>query len=214
MSISRTIDAAEPDEGVLRIAAAAIREGGVIVYPTDTVYGIGADGLNAAAVGRIPAIKHRAENKPILVIVDSLSAARELTAEVSAAGERLMEAFWPGPLTLIFAAAPHVPAALTHGTGTIGIRIPAHPLCLRLAAFCGCPITSTSANVSGQRTPTTVEEMQCSLGPGIDLFLDAGILPASLPSTVVDVSLSPPRLVRAGALPLDHIITVIPDVSS
>jgi len=76
MSISRTIDAAEPDEGVLRIAAAAIREGGVIVYPTDTVYGIGADGLNAAAVGRIPAIKHRAENKPILVIVDSLSAAR------------------------------------------------------------------------------------------------------------------------------------------
>jgi L-threonylcarbamoyladenylate synthase len=107
-----------------------------------------------------------------------------------------------------------VPAALTHGTGTIGIRIPAHPLCLRLAAFCGCPITSTSANVSGQRTPTTVEEMQCSLGPGIDLFLDAGILPPSLPSTVVDVSLSPPRLVRAGALPLDHIITVIPDVSS
>jgi L-threonylcarbamoyladenylate synthase len=206
------IDLQRPDPDVLRRAARILRSGGVIVYPTETLYGIGADASSEVAVQKVVAVKRRTEEKPILVLVHSPGAAAPLVRNVLPAAERLIAAFWPGPLTLVFSAAAGVPAGITRGRGTIGIRVPSGLLCRRLAEEAGVPLTSTSANLSGREIPETVAQMRTALGGGVDLFLDAGVLPPSLPSTVVDVSVDPPIVLRAGALPVSRLRVVVPQL--
>lgn len=182
-------------------AARVIASGGLLVYPTETVYGIGADARNADALSRIPVVKGRDEKKPILVLIGSGEAVREFAANVPDVAEVLMRAFWPGPLTLVFRARGDVPELLTAGTGTVGLRYSPNAFCRELIQRSGRPITSTSANRTGERTPATIEEIARQLGEGIDLYVDAGPLGDALPSTVVDVSGPAPRLIREGAIP-------------
>lgn len=123
-----------------------------------------------------------------------------------------MDAFWPGPLTLVVKASHHLPDVLIQGRGTIGVRVPSSQACLRLLTFCGCPLTSTSANISGQKLPSTIDKIEAVLGPGIDLYLDAGPLVESKPSTVLDVSGIRPRLLREGAIPLERLWSIHPSI--
>ncbi len=212
MALHMKVTPAAPEDRAMVLAAEVLQAGGVIVYPTETLYGLGANAWNPVAIRKVHDLKRRPDNKPILVIVASDEAVRGLAVEISTAAHALMKAFWPGPLTLVFTAAPGVSDGLTQGTGTIGIRIPSSPLCRALATLCGYPVTSTSANVSGGSAPQSVQEVETALGPGVDLYLDAGTLPPSLPSTIVDVSEERPRLIRAGAVPTDRIKTIIPEL--
>lgn len=189
-----------PTDALLGEAAEIIRRGGVIVYPTETVYGIGADALNARAVNRVQEVKGRKEAKPILVLVRSREMMLDLVDGVNAAAEVLMQHFWPGPLTLVFKARPGLPAGLTQDTGAIGVRVPSSALCLRLLDLCGRPITSTSANLTGMPVHATVQEIRRVLGNKVDFYIDGGVLSGNIPSTVVDVSTDRPAILREGAV--------------
>ena len=202
----------EPDDNLLARAAEIVTAGGLIVYPTETLYGIGADGRNPRAVDAVQRVKKRKDKKPILLIVPSADVLNGLVTDVSADARRLMETFWPGPLTLVFEAVNGLPEGITQGTGTVGVRVPSSALCLNLLRMCGCPLTSTSANISGQSPPTTVEAIEQELGNGIELFLNGGTLPPSEPSTVIDVSGNVPRIVREGAVTRDAIKTILPEI--
>ncbi len=209
MALHLKIDPNAPADSPLLLAAEVIQAGGVLVYPTDTLYGIGANAWNAGAVARVQEIKRRQEAKPILIVVDSIETAYGVTDEVTDVARRLMERFWPGPLTLVMKASAHLPPALSQGRGTIGVRLPALAACRRLLSLSGCPLTSTSANISGEQTPQTAAAIEASLGPGVDLYLEAGVLPASLPSTVLDVTGNRPRIIREGAVPIDQLLSVV-----
>jgi len=214
MSATFTTPPDGSNEASLAAAAETLRAGGVIVYPTETVYGIGADAFNAAAVNRVQEVKGRTNAKPILVIVRSMDMIRGLVAEVPSAAELLMKHFWPGPLTLVFKAMPGLPQGLTQGSGTIGVRVPSSTLCLRLLDLCACPITSTSANLTGMPVQETVMEISRVLGGAIDLYLDGGALSGGVPSTVVDVSTDHPKILRTGAVSLARLQEIIPFTKS
>src|SRR5512135_891774 len=153
MSLCLTVDPENPEDRPLVLAAEVVQAGGLIVYPTDTLYGIGANAWNAGAVLRVQHVKQRVEKKPILVLIASLESLHGLTEEISPAAQQLMDTFWPGPLTLVFKASVLLPPDLTSGTGTIGVRLPSSRLCARLLELCGSPLTSTSANLSGEPVP-------------------------------------------------------------
>ncbi|MEW6510587.1 MAG: L-threonylcarbamoyladenylate synthase [Bacteroidota bacterium] len=212
MALHMKVNPQDPEDRVLVLAAEVLQAGGIVVYPTETLYGIGANAWNAQAVRKVRALKGRGQDKPILVVVHDLDMVRGLTTEISLEAQVLMRALWPGPLTLVFPAAHDVPVELTAGTGTIGIRIPSSAMSVSLARFCGYPLTSTSANPSGDTSHSTIAQIEAALGPGVDLYLDAGLLPPSPPSTVVDVSVSPPRLLREGAVPKERVITLVPSL--
>jgi L-threonylcarbamoyladenylate synthase len=211
LTLSVSLDA--PEDKPLVLAAEVVQAGGLIVYPTETIYGIGSNALNRRGIARIQALKRRSEPRPILVLVPTIESVVPLVERISATGLKFMEAFWPGPLTLVFSASRAIPEELTQGKGTIGIRIPCCTLCIRLLELCQCPITSTSANLSGEVPLTSIEEMKKVLTPGIDLYLDAGVLPPSKPSTVVDVSEEIPRLVREGAVSAEALRAVFPGIA-
>ncbi len=181
-------------------AAHVIQSGGLLVYPTETVYGIGADARNPDAVRRIPIVKGRDERRPILVLIGSNEAVPEFAAHVPDVATALMRAFWPGPLTLVFRARRDVTELLTAGTGTVGLRCSPNAFCRELIQRSGRAVTSTSANRTGEPTPGTIEEIAGQLGEGIDLYVDAGPLGGHPPSTVVDVSGPVPVLIREGAI--------------
>jgi len=182
----------------LRGAADIVHGGGIIAFPTETFYGLGACPFDTRAVQRIFDLKGRSLRAgPILVLIRSRADLAALVSEITPAAERLMEACWPGPLTLVFRAAA-VPSALTTGTDTIGVRLPAHPDVQRLLEAVGGPLTGTSANCSGRPPATTAEDVDRALGDGVDVILNGGPTPGGLPSTVVDTTVDPPRLLREG----------------
>ena len=187
-----------------------IRSGGVVAYPTDTFYGLGADPGNAQAVRKLFTIKERPANQPILLLVKDASAVREWASEITPEAEALMKKFWPGPLTLVFKARPGVLAELTAGTGTIGLRVPGSTLSLGLLEFLGAALTGTSANRAGGRSPQTADEVAGSVGAAVDLILDGGRTPGGEPSTVLDVTRTPARVVREGALSLRGMAIFVP----
>ncbi len=189
-----------PEPALLEEAVACLRRGGLVAFPTETFYGLGANALDPDAVARVFRVKGRPEFKPILVLVDSVKMAESLALEVSDLARGLMAAYWPGPLTLVLRAAPTVPVELAAGTGTVGMRIPAHPVALALVRAASFPVTAPSANPSGEEPPVTAERVREFLGRRVDLILDGGPTPGGRPSTVLDLSVSPPRVLRAGAL--------------
>jgi L-threonylcarbamoyladenylate synthase len=210
MALTLAVDREHPADRPLVLAAEVIQAGGVIVYPTETVYGIGANAWDGTAIAKVRALKRRTDQKPILVIVGSRDQLVTVVDGITPLAERCMDAFWPGPLTLVFKASHRVPDLLSRGTGTIGVRIPSSPVCLRLLELAGCPLTSTSANLTGMPTLQTVNEIQKVIPLGIDLVLDAGALPPSEPSTVLDVTGTQPRLLRAGAVSEARLREVVP----
>lgn len=194
----------------LREAADIVRGGGVIAFPTDTFYGLGARPFDARAVQRLFDLKGRpSRTAPILVLIRSRADLDTLVAEITPAAERLMEACWPGPLTLIFRAAAAVPSVLTAGTGTIGVRLSASRDVQRLIEAVGGPLTGTSANRSGQPPATTAADVERIFGGAVDVILDGGVTPGGLPSTVVDTTVMPPRLIREGRVPTASLLSVI-----
>ncbi len=201
-----------PDLQSLSLAVATLQRGGLLVYPTDTLYGIGVDPFNEAALARIQSAKHRLEQKPILLITHSMDAATTVVDHFPAAALTLAEEFWPGPLTLVLPARAGLPAMVTQNSGTVGVRLPSSRLCLLLAELFGGPMTSTSANISGQSTPGTIDEIEAMLGDSIDLYLDAGPLAQGKPSTVVDATTDPPRILREGVLTRGQLTAVISDI--
>lgn len=208
MTPTIVVDRNDPDPVAVNKAADVVRRGGVIVYPTETLYGVGANALDPAAVRKVRTAKGRDGGKPILVVVDSLYMMEPLVKEVTTHARQLMDTFWPGPLTLVLKTAANIPHELTQGTESVGIRIPSSIFCLRLLAELKMPLTSTSANISGE-PPTRSLEASYKLH-GIDLFIDAGVLPESLPSTVIDVTSTVPKVIREGAVLLAEIQRALP----
>ncbi len=200
-------DVSEPS---LCEAAGIVREGGVIAFPTETFYGLGACPFHARAVRRIFDLKGRSlRTGPILVLIRSRADLAPLVTEITPMADRLMESCWPGPLTLVFRASDDVPSVLTAGTGTIGVRLSAHPDVQRLLEAIGGPLTGTSANRSGRPPATTAEEVELALGDGVDAILDGGATPGGLPSTVVDTTVTPPRVIREGRVPTASVLAII-----
>jgi L-threonylcarbamoyladenylate synthase len=193
------VDAASPPAGALADAAAVLESGGVVAFPTETFYGLGVAALDAAAVRRLFALKGRPESRPVLVLVDD-PARIDRIALLTTSARELIARHWPGALTLVLAARPNVPTELTAGTGTIGVRQPGHPVPRALAAAVGGPITAPSANLTGEPPPSTADDVLRVFDGKIDLVLDGGPTPGGLPSTVLDVTSDPPRVLREGAV--------------
>jgi L-threonylcarbamoyladenylate synthase len=175
-----------------------LRGGGLVAFPTETVYGLGANALDQAAVLRIFAAKGRPANNPLIVHIGSVEAGRQLVADWPEVAQRLAERFWPGPLTLILPRRETVPDAVTAGGPTVALRMPAHPVALALLAEAGVPIAAPSANPSSAISPTRAEHVLRGLGGRIDLILDGGPTPGGLESTVLDLTAPVPRLLRPG----------------
>jgi L-threonylcarbamoyladenylate synthase len=194
------VDPSHPEPSILEEAASFLRQGKLVGFPTETFYGLGANALDQAAVARVFRVKARAESKPLLVLVDSVRMAESLALEVSDVARKLMATYWPGPLTLVFRAGPELPALLGAGTGTVGMRMPGHPVALALVRAAGFPVTAPSANPSGEEPPTTAGAARRFFDGKIELILDGGPTGGGRPSTVLDLSVSPPRLIRAGAV--------------
>jgi L-threonylcarbamoyladenylate synthase len=187
-----------------------LNSGGVIAFPTDTFYGLGADPFNRDAIAKIFRIKQRPADKPLLVLIHSLDQLNSLTDKTTPLQKLLMNQFWPGPLTLIFKAAPDISKALTGGTGNLGVRLPAHLFTLQLLQALTCPLTAPSANLSGTGEFRTAEEVASALGDELDLIVDGGPTPGGKPSTVLDTTTSPPIILREGVLSRGDLGSVIP----
>ena len=175
------------DIGSVRLAAAVLRRGGLVGFPTETYYGLAADPFNPDAVAALFTVKQRPRHKPILTLIGGLEQLSLLVAEVPDAFVPLMERFWPGPLTLLFPAKAGLPPGLTAGGGTIGVRMSPHPAAVELISAFGGPVTATSANRSGRSAATTAEELRASLGDALDMIIDGGTTPGGPPSTIVGV---------------------------
>ena len=195
-----SVDARAPSSAALADAVAALRAGRVIAFPTETFYGLGAAALMPAAVRHIFEVKGRPEDKPLLVLVDSIAMVERLAVEVPERARALMTRHWPGALTLVLPARPDVPSGVTAGSGTVGVRLSAHPVAQALVRALGQPITAPSANPSGQPPPSTAAEVLAYFPSGLAIVLDGGATAGGAPSTVVDVTVDPPRVLRAGAV--------------
>jgi L-threonylcarbamoyladenylate synthase len=194
------IDPAHPEKAFSRCRE-VIRAGGVVVYPTDTLYGLGADPKNPGAVRKLFTIKGRQADQPILLLIKDANDVLDWAAGITPVAEGLMKKFWPGPLTLVFKARPEVMAELTGGTGTIGLRVPGNVLTRQLLASLGTALTGTSANISGRQSPRTAQEAAAEIDGMVDLVIDGGRTEGGDPSTVVDVSSDEPKVIREGAIP-------------
>ena len=200
----------------LRDAGELLRRGGLVAFPTETVYGLGANALDPAAVARIFAAKGRPANNPLIVHVSRAEQAQELVTEWPATAEKLAERFWPGPLTLVLGRRPNVPAIVAAGADTLAVRVPAHPVALALLEAAGLPLAAPSANRSNQISPTTAQHVLESLaeaeGQGeslVEIILDGGPTTGGLESTVIDLTAIPPRLLRPGLISPSQIESVI-----
>ena len=194
-----TVDPMKPDPVAVHEAAEAVLRGGVIAFPTDTVYGLSCSLMDPAAVEFIYRLKKRPSHLSVIALLPEPDAVHPLVDALPEIGEALIKRFWPGPLSIIFKASSLVPLRLHGERGTIALRVPRHPLCQALLADVGGPLVSSSANLSGQPPCADADEIRKVFGNQLDVVLDGGPSPASLPSTVVDVSSGRMELVREGA---------------
>ncbi len=198
-----------PDRATLQRAAALLRAGQLVAFPTETVYGLGANALDERAVQRIYDAKGRPAMNPIIVHVANIDAARDLTPEWTDAADALARAFWPGPLTLVVRKSPAIPAIVTAGGDTVGLRVPAHPVALALLHEADIPVAAPSANLSNQVSPTSAAHVLRGLGDRVDLIIDGGDTHVGIESTVVDVTGGVPRVLRPGMLSRESIAEVV-----
>ena len=201
------LETAEAKEAIGR-AAEILRAGGLVALPTETVYGLGANALDAAAVGRIFEAKKRPAWDPVIVHIAGLEMLEGLVTEVPEAARRLMAAFWPGPLTLLLPRSAAVPDAVTAGRALVGVRMPAHPVALELIRRAGVPVAAPSANSFGRISPTTAAHVLEDLDGRIDAVLDAGATVRGVESTVLDACQTPMVIYRPGAVTAEEIYRV------
>jgi L-threonylcarbamoyladenylate synthase len=188
-----------------------LRAGGVVALPTETVYGLAANALDAQAVQRIFEIKGRPARNPVIVHVDGLEMARRCASHWPALADAFATAFWPGPLTLVLPRAKDIPDAVTAGGATVGIRWPSHPFIQAVIRECGFPLAAPSANTSNAVSPTNAAHVSRSLGDKIPLIIDGGQSQVGIESTVLDLSVSPPRLLRPGMIHLESLQAAMAD---
>jgi L-threonylcarbamoyladenylate synthase len=198
-----------PSKSAIAEAARLIRAGKLVAFPTETVYGLGANALDAAAVARIFAAKGRPASSPLIVHVASFEAAQSLVTEWPAAADQLARRFWPGPLTLVLPKRPMIPDIVTAGLPTVGVRVPANPWALALLEAAQVPIAAPSANRFMQLSPTTAAHVRDSLGDSVDYILDGGATQVGIESTVVSLAGSRPVLLRPGMISAADIEQVI-----
>ncbi|TDJ62208.1 MAG: threonylcarbamoyl-AMP synthase [Nitrospina sp.] len=196
----------------LETIQSVLDSGGVIAFPTDTFYGLGADPFNPEAISKIFRIKQRPADKPLLVLIHSPDQVDRLTDQITPLAKLLMRSFWPGSLTLLFKAAPGLPRELTAGTGKVGVRLPAHLFTLQPLEGLDCPLTAPSANISGHKEPTALWEFPSTLGEELDLLVDGGPAPGGKPSTILDATMNPPILVREGAVSRKDLQLILPNL--
>lgn len=199
------IDPRNPDELLIARAVEILSEGGVIAYPTETFYGLGANGENEEAIQKIFLIKERDRKNPIPVIIGDESHLKNLVKDIPELARYLIKNFWPGPLTLVFKASQNVSPLLTAGAGKIGIRISSNLIATLLAKGLSHPLTATSANISTAQECTTAEEVLHHLGDRIDAIIDGGETPGGAGSTILDITKTPPVFLREGAVSVSKI---------
>lgn len=197
------VDSTRPAPGVLDAAAAVLRGDGVVAFPTETFYGLAAAATSPGAIARVFSVKGRPETKPVLVLVDSIAMAESLAQEISPAARALMATHWPGALTLVLRARASVPEGVRAGTATIGVRWPSHAVAEGLVRSLGGPVTAPSANPTDAPPPRTAQEVLAYFEGTLDLVLDGGPTRGGAPSTVLDVTVDPPRVLRRGAVVVD-----------
>ncbi len=198
----------------LQQAIDILESGGVIGIPTDTVYGIAANALDEDAVDKVFSLKGREDTSPIPVLVGEVEDLLKYAREVPEGAIALAEAFWPGQLTIVVTKSDIIPTVVSGGLDTVGLRIADHPVPRELVSALGTPITATSANISGTEALSSARSVFEQLGSRLDMVFDGGELPASKPSTVVDATVNPPRILREGAVPRAAIEHVTGSVSS
>lgn len=194
-------------------AAAILRRGGLLGIPTETVYGLGANGLDSGAVGRIFEAKGRPQDNPLILHIPSADWLERYCAELPDGAYALAERFWPGPLTMVLRRKPVVPDAVTAGLSTVGMRCPAHALCREIIAAAGLPVAAPSGNTSGRPSPTTAGHMLEDMDGRIDGIVDGGPCAVGVESTIVDLTLDPPRLLRPGGVTLEELRSVLGEVA-
>lgn len=212
VTVSR-VDPAAPDATMLEHAAAILRSGGLVAFPTETVYGLGAHALDDAAVRRIYAAKGRPAHNPLIVHVADAQAASALCARWPPAAEALAARWWPGPLTLVLPKRAEIPDSVTAGLDTVAVRVPAHPLALALLGASALPIAAPSANRSGALSPTTAAHVERGLGDRVDLILDGGPTPVGIESAVVSLAADPPLLLRPGTIALERLRETVSELT-
>ena len=188
------------DAGKLERAAEILREGGLVAFPTETVYGLGANALDEEAAKKIYAAKGRPSDNPLIAHIADFSDLKPLVAEIPAAAGKLMEAFWPGPLTLIFPKSDAVPYGTTGGLDTVAVRMPSDPVAMTLIRLAGVPVAAPSANTSGRPSPTTADHVWQDMNGKIDMIVDGGPVGIGVESTIIDVSGEYPVILRPGAI--------------
>jgi len=186
-------------------AAAIIQKGGIVAYPTETFYGLGVNALDEKAVNKLFIVKKRPTSKPISILISDLNWLQRLVKRIPPVAEELISQYWPGPLTIVFEANKTLPENLTAGTGKIAIRISSHPLAQRLGQLSSTPITATSANLSQMPPPISPEEIDEELKRHIDAILNGGKTAGDMPSTIIDVTIQPPVILRKGVITLDWV---------
>lgn len=200
------------DERAIAEAAALLQKGELVAFPTETVYGLGALALDPAALAKIFAAKGRPATHPLIAHVRTPAEAAALSRQWDARAEALARRFWPGPLTLVVPRAPSLPGLLSGGKPTVAVRAPAHPVAQALIAAVGAPLAAPSANRYQTLSPTTAAHVVRSLGDAVPLVLDGGPCAAGLESTVLDLTVTPPAVLRPGALPIAALRALVPDV--
>jgi L-threonylcarbamoyladenylate synthase len=194
-----------PDTDKIQSAVDVLHKGGLVAFPTETVYGLGADALNARAVQKVFEAKGRPSDNPLIVHIASLENVQQFTSSVSERGLQLARRFWPGPLTLVFQKKISVPESVTAGLDTVALRVPDHPVTLELLRQFKGGIVGPSANISGKPSPTSAEHVYNDLKGKIDFIIDAGPTTIGVESTVLDVTADPPTILRAGGLSCEDI---------
>ena len=197
----------------LKEAASILRSGGLVAFPTETVYGLGGNALDEDAARKIYAAKGRPSDNPLIAHVSCVEEVAPLVKEIPEAGRKLMEAFWPGPLTMIFPKSDKVPYGTTGGLDTVAIRMPDDPVANRLIALAGVPVAAPSANTSGRPSPTTADHVWQDMNGRIEMIIDGGPVGIGVESTIVDVSSAVPAVLRPGAITMEMLEAVLGDVS-
>lgn len=208
------VDPVHPDPHRIALAAACLRRGGLVAFPTETVYGLGVHALDRDAVLRLFDAKGRPANDPLIVHVSSIEAAFPLVVEIPTDAVRLAARFWPGPLTMILRRRSSVPSEVSAGLDTVAIRVPAHPVAQALLRAADVPVAAPSANLFSRPSPTKASHVVDDLGGRIDMVLDGGDTSVGVESTVVDLTTDPPVVLRPGAISLESLQAVLPSVTT
>jgi L-threonylcarbamoyladenylate synthase len=199
---------ATPDN--IHKAARAMKKGGLVIYPTDTVYGLGCDPFNIKAVEKLFKVKGERKSKPLPILASEMKAVERI-AHMNEDAKKIANKYWPGPLTLVVPKKPALPSIVTCNLESVGVRIPNHKVALQLITLCGGLIVGTSANKTGEKPPKTAQEAASQLGERVDIILDGGRAPLSQESSIVDLTSKTPKMIREGPIKLTHIMNTFND---